>query len=214
MAAGRATPRLPRDAVERRLFVDAPPAVVWLALHDPARAVATDAILASEPPGLDWPAVGARRRARLRLGPVPFGLRLRFLLGRGFGVGVRRLLGVLLLLELEHRVLGQLFIDDVDQLEVGHGQELDGLLEGRGKDQLLDLPLVQPLLEGHDDPLSRDMAALPQGKSLSQVALAGIFGPDDLRGRALGQDRSPVDDISPVRDLESLPDAMVGDENA
>lgn len=82
MAAGRATPRLPRDAVERRLFVDAPPAAVWLALHDSARAVATDAILTSEPAGLDWPAVGARRRARLRLGPVPFGAELESLEAR------------------------------------------------------------------------------------------------------------------------------------
>ena len=37
MAAGPAVPRLPADAVERRLFVDASPAAVWLALHDPAR---------------------------------------------------------------------------------------------------------------------------------------------------------------------------------
>ena len=82
MAAGRATPRLPRDAIERRLFVDAPPAAVWLALHDPARALATDAILAAKPAGPDWPAVGARRGARLRLGPVPLGAELESLEAR------------------------------------------------------------------------------------------------------------------------------------
>jgi hypothetical protein len=82
MAAGRATPRLPRDAVERRLFVDAPPAAVWLALHDPARAAATDAILAQQPAGPDWPAVGARRRARLCLGRVRVGADLESLEAR------------------------------------------------------------------------------------------------------------------------------------
>ena len=101
MAAGSATPRLPRDAVERRLFVDAPPAVVWLALHDPARASATDAILAPGPAGPDWPAVGARRRARFRLGPVALGAeleslearperRFRMAIGGGTIVGERR----------------------------------------------------------------------------------------------------------------------------
>ena len=82
MAAGPATPRLPRDAVERRLFVDAPPAAVWMVIHDPTRAEAIDAILSQEPAGPDWPAVGARRRARLRLGPVPFGADLESLEAR------------------------------------------------------------------------------------------------------------------------------------
>lgn len=82
MAAGRATPRLPRDAVERRLFVDAPPAAVWLAIHDPARASATDAILVSDPAGRDWPAAGARRTARLRLGPLPINAELESLEAR------------------------------------------------------------------------------------------------------------------------------------
>ena len=91
MAAGRATPRLPPDAVERRLFVDAPPAAVWLALHDPARALATDAILAPRPAGPDWPAAGARRAAHLRLGPLPIGAQLESLEARparSFRVGI------------------------------------------------------------------------------------------------------------------------------
>jgi len=91
MAAGRATPRLPRDAVERRLFVDASPAAVWLALHDPARALATDAILAPGPAGPDWPAAGARRAAHLRLGPLPIGAQLESLEARPertFRVGI------------------------------------------------------------------------------------------------------------------------------
>jgi hypothetical protein len=71
MAVGNATPRLPADAVERRLFVDASPAAVWLALHDPARVACSEVILALDPAGPDWPAAGARRTGRLRLGPVP-----------------------------------------------------------------------------------------------------------------------------------------------
>jgi hypothetical protein len=82
MAAGRATPRLPHDAVERRLFVDAPPAAVWLALHDPVRTPGTDMILALDPAGPDWPAAGARRTGRLRLGPVPLGAELESLEAR------------------------------------------------------------------------------------------------------------------------------------
>jgi len=91
MAAGRVTPRLPREAVERRLFVDAPPTAVWRALHDPARAATTDAILASQPAGPDWPAAGARRSARLRLGPLPIRAELESLEARPerrFRVGI------------------------------------------------------------------------------------------------------------------------------
>jgi hypothetical protein len=91
MAAGFAIPRLPRDAVERRLFVDAPPAAVWLALHDPARAPGTNVILALDPAGPDWPAAGARRTGRLRLGPLPLGAQIESLEARPerrFRVGI------------------------------------------------------------------------------------------------------------------------------
>lgn len=82
MAAGPAVPRLPADAVERRLFVDAPPAAVWLAIHDSARISSDDLLLALDPAGPDWPAAGARRHARLRLGPVPLGVELESLEAR------------------------------------------------------------------------------------------------------------------------------------
>ena len=91
MAAGRAIPPLPPDAVERRLFVDATPATVWLALHDSARAASLDAILALDPAGPDWPAAGARRTGHLRLGPVPLGAELESLEARPerrFRVGI------------------------------------------------------------------------------------------------------------------------------
>ena len=82
MAAGRATPRLPADAVERRLFVDAPPAAVWLVLHDPTRAAAIDGLLDLDPAGPDWPAAGARRTAHLRLGPLPISAQVESLEAR------------------------------------------------------------------------------------------------------------------------------------
>lgn len=91
MAVGPAVPRLPADAVERRLFVDAPPAVVWLALHDPARASHADLLLALDPAGPDWPAAGARRHGRLRLGPLPMSADLESLEARPqrrFRVGI------------------------------------------------------------------------------------------------------------------------------
>ncbi len=91
MAVGLTVPRLPADAVERRMFVDAPPAAVWLALHDPARAPGTDILLSLDPAGPDWPAAGARRKGRLRLGPVPIGAELESLEARPqrrFRVGI------------------------------------------------------------------------------------------------------------------------------
>lgn len=91
MAAGHVIPRLPAGAVERRLFVDAPPAAVWLALHDPARPAGQDAILALDPAGPDWPAAGARRSAHLRLGPLPISAQVESLEARPerrFRVGI------------------------------------------------------------------------------------------------------------------------------
>jgi carbon monoxide dehydrogenase subunit G len=84
-------PRLPADAIERRLFVDAPPATVWLALHDPAGVAALDNLLALDPAGPDWPAAGARRRGRLRLGPLTLETELESLEARPqrrFRVGI------------------------------------------------------------------------------------------------------------------------------
>ena len=58
----------------------------------------------------------------------------------GLGPAVDRLA-----FQLEQGVLGQLLVDDLHELQVGHRQELDGLLQGGRQDQLLHLPLVQPL---------------------------------------------------------------------
>ena len=85
------SPRLPRGAVERRLFVDAPPDVVWAALHDPSCPTWRDVRLHLDPAGPDWPAAGARRHARFRMGPIVVGITLESLEARParrFRVGI------------------------------------------------------------------------------------------------------------------------------
>jgi hypothetical protein len=84
-------PRLPRGAIERRLFVDAPPDDVWAALHDPSCPTWRDVRLDLDPAGPDWPAAGARRHARFRVGPVVVGITLESLEARParrFRVGI------------------------------------------------------------------------------------------------------------------------------
>lgn len=97
MGAGT-RPRLPRGAVERRLFVDASPDVVWVALHDPSCRIWRDVRLLLDPAGPDWPAAGARRHARFRVGPVVIGTTLESLEARParrfrVGIGGRGLRG-------------------------------------------------------------------------------------------------------------------------
>lgn len=90
MAAGPG-PRLPRRAVERRVFVDAPPDVVWAALHDPGCPTWRGVWLYLDPAGPDWPAAGARRHARFKCGPVVVGTQLESLEARParrFRVGI------------------------------------------------------------------------------------------------------------------------------
>ncbi len=58
--------RAPAGSVERRLFVDAPPDVVFCALGDPTRPGGSS--LRLEGAGPDWPAAGATRPGRLPVG--------------------------------------------------------------------------------------------------------------------------------------------------
>jgi hypothetical protein len=84
-------PRLLRGAIERRLFVDAPPDVVWAALHDPSCPTWRDVRLELDPAGPDWPAAGARRHARFRVGLVVIGITVESLEARParrFRVGI------------------------------------------------------------------------------------------------------------------------------
>jgi hypothetical protein len=71
--------------------VDASPDVVWVALHDPGCRLWRDVRLLLDPAGPDWPAAGARRHARFRLGPVVIGTTLESLEARParrFRVGI------------------------------------------------------------------------------------------------------------------------------
>jgi carbon monoxide dehydrogenase subunit G len=56
--------------VERRVFVNAPPRVVWTALHDPRHLPALFPELVLGPAEPAWPAASAVRRGRARLGPL------------------------------------------------------------------------------------------------------------------------------------------------
>ena len=60
--------RLDPGAVERRVFVNASPRVVWATLHDPANAQALFPQLRLEPAAPDWPAAASTRRAETRVG--------------------------------------------------------------------------------------------------------------------------------------------------
>jgi carbon monoxide dehydrogenase subunit G len=57
-----------RGAVERRVFVHAPPRVVWSTLHDPAATIALYPELQFGPAAPAWPAAATTRSARARLG--------------------------------------------------------------------------------------------------------------------------------------------------
>jgi Polyketide cyclase / dehydrase and lipid transport len=54
--------------VERRVFVNAPPRAVWLALHDPSNVRALFPELTLGPAEPAWPAASAVRRGNARLG--------------------------------------------------------------------------------------------------------------------------------------------------
>jgi hypothetical protein len=56
--------------VERRIYVSAPPEVVWRVLHSSPGDSSPYALLVLGPPAPGWPAAGSRRSGRVRLGPV------------------------------------------------------------------------------------------------------------------------------------------------
>ena len=87
MARGRALPPVRRGtrALERRVYVRATPAEVWAALHEPDAAVELFPDLRLGPAGPEWPAAGASRTARGRLGPLPVTMRMESLEARPEG---------------------------------------------------------------------------------------------------------------------------------
>src|SRR6476619_7844479 len=63
-----ARPQCEPDPVERRVYVQAPPRVVWSALHDPANSGLLFPELTLGPAEPAWPAAAAVRRGYARLG--------------------------------------------------------------------------------------------------------------------------------------------------
>ncbi len=58
----------PSQRVERRTYINAEPRAVWATLHDPAAQDVLYPELRLGPAATSWPAAGATRSARLRLG--------------------------------------------------------------------------------------------------------------------------------------------------
>ena len=61
-------PAAERGAVERRVFVNAPPRVVWATLHDPSATNVLYPELRLGPAAPAWPAAATTRSARARMG--------------------------------------------------------------------------------------------------------------------------------------------------
>lgn len=68
--------------VERRTYIQADPRVVWATLHDPAAQDVLYPELHLGPAASSWPAAGATRSARLRLGLLRSSVRIESLEAR------------------------------------------------------------------------------------------------------------------------------------
>ncbi|MGH2512102.1 MAG: hypothetical protein ACRDGQ_05395 [Candidatus Limnocylindrales bacterium] len=75
-------PAPPPGVLERLTYVKAAPRIVWATLHDPAAQDALFTELRLGPPVPSWPAAGATRSARLRLGLLAANVRLESLEAR------------------------------------------------------------------------------------------------------------------------------------
>ncbi len=75
-------PARPPDLLERLTYIQAPPRAVWTTLHDPAAQDTLFPELQLGSPAPSWPAAGATRPARLRLGLLAAHVRLESLEAR------------------------------------------------------------------------------------------------------------------------------------
>lgn len=75
-------PAPPPGVLERLTYIQAPPRQVWATLHDPAAQDALFPELKLGPPVPSWPAAGATRSARLRVGLLAANVRLESLEAR------------------------------------------------------------------------------------------------------------------------------------
>jgi hypothetical protein len=75
-------PAPPPGVLERLTYIQAPVRTVWATLHDPAAQDTLFPELRLGPPAPSWPAAGATRAARLRLGLLVANVRLESLEAR------------------------------------------------------------------------------------------------------------------------------------
>jgi hypothetical protein len=75
-------PASPPGVLERLTYIQSPLRVVWATLHDPAAQDALFPELRLGPPAPSWPAAGATRAARLRIGLLVANVRLESLEAR------------------------------------------------------------------------------------------------------------------------------------
>src|SRR5450432_2101512 len=68
--------------LERLTYIQAPPRAVWATLHDPAAQDTLFPELRLGPPAPSWPAAGATRSARMRIGLLMANVRLESLEAR------------------------------------------------------------------------------------------------------------------------------------
>ncbi len=78
-------PAPPPGVLERLTYIQATPRAVWATLHDPAAQDALFPELRLGPPAPSWPAAGATRSARLRIGLLVANVRLESLEARPSG---------------------------------------------------------------------------------------------------------------------------------
>jgi hypothetical protein len=104
---------------------------------------------------------------------------------------------------LQDRVLHQLLLDLLHQLQLRHLQELDGLLERGGHDEPLAHPDAEFLLEGHRSSL---LPTQCRRKFSPRYNPADVRVGGELQGRAVPEDAALADNIGAVRDLQSFAD--------
>ena len=165
-----------------------------------ARAVAVVEVVAEEVlvvgvvPGVGL--VGGRLLGGL-LGLLLFG-RLE-LLGRDF---------------FEERVLDHLLVQEIGQLQRGHRQELDRLLERRREDELLNEFGVQLLRDRHWSSRPFVPSILVQSEVSAEVNPLHFFVIRKALRRSAPEDHPVVDDVGAVGDAQRLADVVVGDQHA
>src|SRR5262249_42210509 len=116
------------------------------------------------------------------------------------------------LLLLEHRVLGQLLVDESLELRPGYLEDLDGLPQLRRHHQLL--AQAQLLYESGISHQRACSSWLSETELLTEVYLPCAPAAGDVRRGTLFQHLALVDDVRAVTDAKCFTHVVIGDENA